>query len=598
MQLLNVEIGKLFVSKTNMRHAEKNPDVSDILPSIRQRGVIQPLLIRPGILEGQPESFGVVAGARRRYATEIALSEGIDNGPLPCVLMEDGDDAAALEASILENVARLDPDEVAQWEGFTRLIQKERRSVEDVCRTFGVTDLYVRRILALGNLLPRVRRLYRKEQINAATIRHLTLATKAQQKDWLALFDSLDAYAPTGQHLKSWLFGGASISVKSAIFPLEDYKGQIVTDLFGEDGFFADADLFWQAQNAAIAARRDACLADGWAEVDVMEPGRSFHSWEYEKTPKAKGGKVYITVQHGGAVEVHEGYLSGKEAKKARAQDAKAATTEADKQAMQAARNETTGPLQTYIDLHRHAAARAVLTDFPAVAFRLMVAHAIAGSCLWSLRIEQQTARNDAIAGSIKTSAAQARFDEKRRVVLALLAFSPDAPTVTGGNGETGIAAIFARLLTLSDADVLAIVAIVMGETMEAGSAVVEAVGAYLKVDMASLWTPDEAFFDLIRDRQVVNAMLREVGGKKVADGNIAGKVKVQKGIIRDHLTGENDRPKVEGWTPKWLRFPAASYTARPFVTLARWKGVERDLRKLPAPVEIGQPDYHAIAAE
>jgi len=94
--------------------------------------------------------------------------------------------------------------------------------------------------------------------------------------------------------------------------------------------------------------------------------------------------------------------------------------------------------------------------------------------------------------------------------------------------------------------------------------------------------------------------MLREVAGKRIANGNIAEKVKAQKTIIRDHLTGENQRPKVEGWTPKWFRFPAASYTARPFDTLTRWKQVERLVKKLPAPqpVETAQPDYYAVAAE
>jgi len=129
---------------------------------------------------------------------------------------------------------------------------------------------------------------------------------------------------------------------------------------------------------------------------------------------------------------------------------------------------------------------------------------------------------------------------------------------------------------------------------------VVEAVGSYLAVDMARLWTADDAFFDLVRDRQMVNAMLRDVGGKKVADGNITEKVKTQKGIIRDHLTGENQRPKIDGWVPKRLRFPAMSYSARPFVTLARWKSVERHFKKLPEPVAVGTepPDYYAIAAE
>ena len=599
MQLANIDIGKLFVSKTNMRHAEKNPDVSDILPSIRQRGVIVPLVVRPGELEGRPDMFGIVAGRRRRFANEIALAEGIDHGPLPCAIMEDGDDAAALEASLIENIQRLDPDEVSQWETFTRLIQKEKRTPAQIEQTFGLTALYVQRILALGNLVQRVRHLYRAGEIDAPTIRHLTLATKAQQRDWLALFDSPDDHAPTGSQLKAWLFGGESISVEAALFALDHYKGQIVTDLFGDGGIFADADQFWQAQNEAIATKRDAYLADGWADVEIMEPGAYFHAWEYEKTPKAKGGKVFVSVRNNGVVELHEGWLSGKEARKARAQAAKAGATEADRQAAQASRSETTGPLQTYIDLHRHAAARAVLADHPAVAFRLMVAHTITGSCLWSVRVEQQNARNDAIAESVETSAAEARFDEKRRAVLALLNFSPEEPTVAGGNGKgEGTAAIFARLLTLPDADVFAAAAIVMGETMEVGSAVVEAVGNYLGVDMADLWTPDEAFFDLIRDREVVNAMLREIGGKKVADGNITEKVKTQKGIIRDHLTGENQRPKVDGWVPKWLRFPATSYTARPFVTLGRWKTIQRHLRKLPAPVEIEQPDPYAIAAE
>lgn len=606
MKLANIDAGKLFVSKTNMRHAEKNPDVSDILPSIRERGVIVPLVVRPGELEGRPDMFGIVAGRRRTHANSIALSEGIDHGPLPCAILEEGDDAAALEASLIENIQRLDPDEVSQWETLTRLIQKEGRTPEQIGQTFGLTELHVRRVLALGNLLPRIRGLYRKGEIDTRTIRHLTLASKAQQKDWLALLDDPEQRAPTGAQLKAWLFGGESISVKAAIFPLGDYGGKIVGDLFEQDGFFADAEQFWTAQNEAIAARRDAYLADGWSDVEIMEPGSYFYSYEHEKTPKAKGGKVYISIRHNGEVEVHEGWLSGKDARKVRAAEAKAGTTEADRQAAQNARPETTGPLQTYIDLHRHAAARAVLADHPSVALRLMSAHAITGSPLWSVKVEKPYCRNEAIVESVEASAAEARFDEKRRAVLALLDFSPEEPTVAGGNGKSeGTAAVFGRLLALPDADVLAVIAIVMGETMEAGSAVVEAVGSYLKVDMANLWTPDDVLFDLMRDRQVANAMLREVAGKKVADGNLTEKVKTQKAIIRDHLAGENQRPKVEGWVPKWLRFPAASYTARPFPTLSAWKQVERHFKKIPPPqlMEIAQPkpaarpEPYAIAA-
>ncbi|ODU67914.1 MAG: chromosome partitioning protein ParB [Sphingomonas sp. 66-10] len=606
MELANIDLGKLFVSKTNMRHADKSPDVSDILPTVKARGVIVPLIVRPGDDEGQPGMFGIVAGARRFHAATLAAQETGEAGPLPCAIMQPGDDAAALEASLIENIARLDPDEVAQWDTFTRLIQKEGRSVEQIGQTFGLTDLYVRRVLALGNLLPRIRHLYRDGGINVASIRHLTLATKAQQKAWLALFDSADDYCPTGQQLKSWLFGGASISTKHALFPLDSHKGKIVADLFGEDAVFADADQFWRAQNEAIAAKRDALLADGWAGVEIMEPGRYFHAWEHERTPKAKGGKVFVTVTHGGEVAIHEGYLSSKDAKKARGQESKTGATEADKQAARDQRSETTSSLQTYIDLHRHAAARAVLTDHPGVALRLMVAHAIAGSPLWNVRIETQHCRNESIAESVETGPAETRFDEQRRAALALLSFSPEEPSVAGRNGkDDDTATIFARLIGLADHDVLAILAVVMGETMQAGSAVVEAVGAYLAVDMGSLWTADDAFFDFVRDRQVANAMLREVAGKKVADANVAEKVKTQKAIIRDCLTGSNERKQVDGWVPKWLSFPAASYTARPFATLAKWKRIEGRFKNLPAPVAFtmgvfgSEPgDPYSIAAE
>src|SRR3546814_663418 len=147
-------------------------------------------------------------------SSDLALAEGIDHGPLPCAILEPGDDADAIEASLIENMARLDPDEVTQWESFVRLV-KEGRKVEDIAATFGLPDLAVKRVLALGNLLPRIRTMYAKEEIDRATVRHLTLASKSQQKSWLALADDDNAYLPTGHQLKAWLFGGQSIDRKS-----------------------------------------------------------------------------------------------------------------------------------------------------------------------------------------------------------------------------------------------------------------------------------------------------------------------------------------------------------------------------------------------
>ncbi|WP_144224686.1 ParB/RepB/Spo0J family partition protein [Mesorhizobium amorphae] len=570
MQLAHVPIDRLSISTANMRHSKRAPDVSDILPSVRVRGVLVPLLVRPN---GSPETFEIVAGRRRYFAAKIVGDERGKIEDLPCAIMEDGDDADALEASLIENIARLDPDEVSRWETFTRLI-RQGRAVTDIATTFGITELQVKRVLALGSLLPKIREAYRREDIDADTVRHLTMASKAQQKDWLALFLDPDRYAPHGRQLKQWLFGGQSISTKVALFAVEDYGSQIVSDLFGEDSYFADADLFWQKQNEAIAARRDAYLEAGWRDVLVLEIGQYFHTYDHEKTPKKKGGKVIITVSQRGEVEFHEGWLSRKEARRARSGGKGEEQTEAP---AKASRAEMSGPMQNYVDLHRHAAVRAVLLHHPAVALRLMVAHAIAGSSLWQVRLEPQRAASQAIATSVAPSAGEAAFAAKLRESLALLGRSEDDTTLAGGHGdEEALATVFVKLLALSDEDVVRILSVVMAETLAAGSAIVELLGGHLNIDMVAYWQVDDAFFELLRDREVANAMLAEIGGDQVADGNSRERVKTQKQIIRDLLSGENGRQKVDGWLPRWLKFPVETYTERGgFRTADQWSMVK-----------------------
>jgi len=117
--------------------------------------------------------------------------------------------------------------------------------------------------------------------------------------------------------------------------------------------------------------------------------------------------------------------------------------------------------------------------------------------------------------------------------------------------------------MALSDEEVTRILAVAIGETLMAGAAVVDAVGTRLGLRMAEVWQADDAFFDLVRDREVVDAMLAEVAGRAVADANASATLKVRKGIVRDCLAGANGRDKVEGWTPAWMDFPARSYTDR-----------------------------------
>ncbi|WP_082010697.1 ParB/RepB/Spo0J family partition protein [Novosphingobium malaysiense] len=548
---------KLFVDKANMRHGRKAPHVADIVPTVRKRGVLVPLVVRPANGEGR---FGIVAGARRWTANGLVLAEGIDHGPLPCAILEAGDQADAIEASLIENTARLDPDEVTQWEAFTRLV-REGRKPQDISETFGLPELAVKRVLALGNLLPRIRDLYRREEIDALTVRHLTLASKSRQKAWLALRGDPDAWCPKGHQLKAWLLGGQSIRAENALFDAEASGLALVSDLFGEERCFADSEAFWTAQNAAIEARRAAYIEAGWSDAVIVPRGEYFHTWEYEKAPRRKGARVYIDVRESGEVTFHEGYLTAKEARRlAKGEPPDSAENASGK----AARPELSGPLQDYLGLHRHAALRAALLGHPGVALRLMAAHAIAGSPLWCIRPEPQSARREDILESLAASPAEVQFGAARRAVLGLLGFDGEEPSVAGGNGDGhGLAGVFLRLLGLSDAEVLQVIAVVMGETLASGSVAVEAAAMATGLDMARYWQADGVFFELLHDREVLSALLADVAGEAVAAANASEKAKTLRTILRDHLEGSGGRERREGWVPKWLLVPPAAYTGR-----------------------------------
>ena len=557
MKLDFIDLGNLSIAAANMRGKGKDPDVADLMPSIRARGVLVPLLVRPNCSEGHYE---IVAGRRRFTAVGAVAREGGAVRPIPCAILDEGDDADALEASMLENLARVQPDEVSQWEAFVALV-KAGRSVEEVADSFGFEPRAVKRILALGNLLPRIRTLYRGGEIDAGTVRHLTLASKSQQKAWLALFDDEGAYCPTGHQLKAWLFGGTAIAVKHALFDAEEAKLAVVSDLFGEDSFFADADGFWSAQTAAIEARKAEYLEAGWSDVSVMARGDWFRSWDYTHAGKRKGGRIYVEVRESGEITFHEGFVTTKEAKRLAGGGG---DDEGDAVIAKPVRPEVSDPLNAYIDLHRHAAVRADLAGQGGVALRAMLAHVIAGADLWRVDVEGQRAPKEAIAESVESCSAETAFDLKRRAVLAVLGFDAEAPTVTGRPlNRPPFAPLFARLLELPDPVVLEIVAIVMGETLQAGSEAVEMIGLHLGTDMRQHWSADAAFFDQLRDREVLLAIVGEVAGPEVAAANAGEKGKALKAIIADCLEGTNGRAKAEPWVPQWMAFPPSAYTTR-----------------------------------
>lgn len=552
-----LNVADLHVSKLNMRHGKDTPDIEDIYPSILESGVHQSLLVRK---EGK--GYGVIAGRRRLFALKKKAKETGQPQNAPCLIMENGNTKAAREASLLENVARVPATQLERFAAYKALADsgKDAAAIAD---TFGIKELDVRRVLALANLMPELLALYEAEDIHGATLQALTLATPDQQAAWLEIYRS-DDYAPQGEQLKAWLTGGARIKTDAALFDLAEYQGTIITDLFGDTAYFQDPDLFWTHQNKAIADAVSEWKVEGWNEIVLMERGERFCSWEHGKRTLEQGGKIFLAIGHDGTVTPHIGYLSNADIKKI---DAILKSGEAADAPAKAQKPEMSGPLCDYVALHRHGAIRSCLLDHPSVALRLTAAHMLVGSDLWSVAPQKTTSRKESTSESVAASIGAKRMDAERAWVFDFLGLEPPteyySPTKKLAVGD--VTQIFAALLGLDDATVMRVMTFAMCESLSAGSDVLESITHAVSVDMGALWQPDDAFFDILRDKRAINAMVKEIAGKSCADGALTETGKKQKEIIRNRMAGHGvstDKARPD-WRPRWMQVPAQHYLDR-----------------------------------
>ncbi len=236
-----------------------------------------------------------------------------------------------------------------------------------------------------------------------------------------------------------------------------------------------------------------------------------------------------------GEVTFYEGQLSRKEIT---ARDkAKAGGEEPKVQ-----RPELTKPMQTYLDLHRHAAVRCELLSRQDIALRLAVAQMIAGSELWTVHADPQKADSEKITDSLEGNLGEAKFEEARQQIKTLLGFEAESGTLACCKQDWGkfrdLSEVFAKLTALDDKTVMQILTFVVAETLPCGSAMVDTLGVSMKVDMQDHWTPEPCFFNLLRDKDAINGMVAEVAGKEAAAEHITSTAKTQKAVIAACLDG------------------------------------------------------------
>jgi len=164
--------GQRRVATSSLRPNARNPrrvfsetELDELTASLRERGMIQPIVARP--VRGAPDAFEIIAGERRwRAAQRAGLHE------VPVVIIE-ATDEESLQLAIIENVQRSDLNPLEEAEGYRALIRDFSHSQDDVARMVGKSRSHVANTLRLQTLPDRVKEHIRSGRLNAGHARAL-----------------------------------------------------------------------------------------------------------------------------------------------------------------------------------------------------------------------------------------------------------------------------------------------------------------------------------------------------------------------------------------------------------------------------------------
>ncbi len=147
-------------------------ELEELASSMRQRGVLQPILVRP--MRGTPGEYQIVAGERRWRAAQMA---GL--AAMPALVRELGDNDA-LEIAVVENIQRTDLDPLEEALAYHSLMSAGGHTQEEVALLVGKSRPHVANTMRLMQLPEAVRELVRSRQISAGHARALLGAAEPE----------------------------------------------------------------------------------------------------------------------------------------------------------------------------------------------------------------------------------------------------------------------------------------------------------------------------------------------------------------------------------------------------------------------------------
>lgn len=301
-------------SRYQPRHFFDEDDLQELADSIRENGILQPILVRP--TPGAETDYEIIAGERRWRAAQLARLHQVP------VTIRDLTDLEALELALVENLQREDLSALEEAEGYSQLMKEFNHTQELLARSVGKSRSHVANMLRLLNLPDPVKALLNSRELSAGHARALlnaadpvgvaktivrrglnvrqteklvsgsggkpTKAPKLKDPNTVALEHDVSTLLGLAVSISTKTKGGTiSIAYDSLeqldeilhrlsqgahghpISPIEDPLEAEISDPVGES--FEDAEIDPETQNENVVVQLEGTMSDGGSEDDPVD---------------------------------------------------------------------------------------------------------------------------------------------------------------------------------------------------------------------------------------------------------------------------------------------------------------------------------------
>ncbi len=170
--LRHVPIEHLEANPNNPRKQFKEEDLEDLARSVRDKGLLQPIVVRP---RRDGSTYEIVAGERRWRAAQRA---GVHDVP---VLIRDLTDGEAVELALIENIQRSDLNALEEARGYTQLLEQFGYTQQQLADSLGKSRSHIANTLRLLTLPEKVRGLIEDGSLTAGHARALIAAASPSE---------------------------------------------------------------------------------------------------------------------------------------------------------------------------------------------------------------------------------------------------------------------------------------------------------------------------------------------------------------------------------------------------------------------------------